>query len=62
MAQLKAAPLGLALGFLSVLMANAADLPPPIAYTECMLLPAAFTAAAQPCVEAAAATQNGFYS
>ena len=32
MTQLKAAPLGLALGFLSVLMANAANLPPPMAY------------------------------
>ena len=42
MTQLKAAPLGLALGFLSVLMANAADLPPPMAYPV-YVPPPAFT-------------------
>jgi hypothetical protein len=42
MTQLNAAPLGIALGFLSALMVNAADLPPPSAY-PIYIPPPAFT-------------------
>jgi outer membrane immunogenic protein len=60
MTQLKAAPLGLALGFLSVLVANAADLPPPMAYPVYVPAPA-FTWAG-PYVGATAGYANGFHS
>lgn len=60
MTQLKAAPLGLALGFLSVLMANAADLPPPMAYPVYVPPPAFIWAG--PYVGATAGYANGFYS
>ena len=60
MTQLKAAPLGLVLGFLSVLVANAADLAPPMAYPVYVPLPA-FTWAG-PYVGATAGYANGFHS